>query len=369
MSSNFTGLQPRGGAANDAQPGLADPGTAPWQRALISGLGAEVAAPLTAALQRVTALAVAGSIDRASLRALHEELAQARRVAIMAQQLARLHAGVRLNPEVVDLGALLDDLVAQRGRDAAERGVSLRVARAPGVGSASMVTDAALAHTLIAAVLDWGLELARSALLWRIELAHDGRPVRLSCHFAHHCAHRANGPAELDTTSWRLVQACAQALGAPCERIDAPGSSRVNLAFHALPEQARPPPAPAPVLLGRRHVLALCAGQALRAEVTQALHGSDAVLDFVDTLAQAQRLCHAALPHALLYEASAACAGLARLRQEIVTEWPGFITVEITDGAHPGLVLGAAAAGYHARVARAALGTLRAALNAPRTPP
>lgn len=370
MSSNFTDLRPRGGAANEAQAALAGPGSAPWQRALVSGLGAEVAAPLTVALQRVTALAVAGNIDRASLRALHEELAQARRVAIMAQQLARLHAGVALTPEELDLGALLDDLVAQRGRDGAERGVSLRVARAPGVGSACVVTDATLAHTLIVAVLDWGLGLARSALLWRIELAHENRPLRLICHFAH----RATGEAELDTTSWRLVQACAQALGAPCERIDAPGSTRVNLTFHALPDVAHPPAAPAPFLVGRRHVLALCGNPALRAEVAQALHGSDVVLDFCDTLAQAQRLCHTALPHALLYEAGAADAGLARLRQEIVTEWPGFVTVEITDGAHPGLALGEAAAGHHARVARGGLGdatqgALREALNAPRTRP
>ncbi len=367
MSSHFTDLLPRGGAANEAQP---DPGSAPWHRAVVAGLGAEVATPLTAALQRVTALAVGGSIDRASLRALHEELAQARRVAIMAQQLARLHAGVTLSPEALDLGALLEDLVAQRGRESAERGVSLRVARAPGVGRASLVTDATLAHTLIAAVLDWGLELARSALVWRIELAHGDRPLRLICQFAH----RAAGAAELDTMSWRLVQACARALGAPCERIDAPGSTQVNLAFAALPEVARAAVAPAPFLLGRRHVLALCADPALRAEVAQALHGSDVVLDFCDTLAQAQRLCHTALPHALLYEAGAADAGLARLRQEIVTEWPGFVTVEITDGEHPGLALGEAAAGHHARVARGGLGdatqgALREALSAPRTRP
>ncbi len=47
-------------------------------RDLVAQLSVEIAAPLTAALERVHALASTGRIDRASLRALREEIVQAR---------------------------------------------------------------------------------------------------------------------------------------------------------------------------------------------------------------------------------------------------------------------------------------------------
>ena len=65
---------------------------------LVAQLGSEVAAVLSTALERVTTLATTGKIDRASLRALREEVDHARRAAIMGQQVSRLAAGPWVSP-------------------------------------------------------------------------------------------------------------------------------------------------------------------------------------------------------------------------------------------------------------------------------
>ena len=72
---------------------------------LVSDIGAEIASPLTAALERIHALIATGKIDRAGLRALREEVEQARQVGIVGQQLTRFASGrVRqLQPELVTL--------------------------------------------------------------------------------------------------------------------------------------------------------------------------------------------------------------------------------------------------------------------------
>src|SRR5436190_12334812 len=64
-------------------------------RAVVSAVGSEIAAPLTAALERIHALVHTGRIDKASLRALREEVEAARRAGMVAQQLTRF-ASARL---------------------------------------------------------------------------------------------------------------------------------------------------------------------------------------------------------------------------------------------------------------------------------
>ena len=69
-----------------------------WQ-GFIGALGAEIASPLTAALERINALTTTGRIDRRSLRALREEVERARQVGMASQQLARLGFVLRVRFE------------------------------------------------------------------------------------------------------------------------------------------------------------------------------------------------------------------------------------------------------------------------------
>ena len=62
-------------------------------RDVVSEMSAEIAGPLTAALDRVQTLATTGRIDRGSLRALGEEIERARQISMSGQQIARLASG------------------------------------------------------------------------------------------------------------------------------------------------------------------------------------------------------------------------------------------------------------------------------------
>ena len=87
--------QPRQPAPAQPTPTLGD---------VVARIGAEVSAPLTAALERVLALASSGRIDRPGLQALRREIDGARRVGLRGQQIARLAGGdVRQSVERLDL--------------------------------------------------------------------------------------------------------------------------------------------------------------------------------------------------------------------------------------------------------------------------
>jgi hypothetical protein len=85
---------------------------------LVSQVGMEIAEPLTAALERIHLLTSTGQIDRAGLRALRDEVEQARQAGMIGQQLTRFATGrVRQSHEVLQLEEVLKSVltVAQPG--------------------------------------------------------------------------------------------------------------------------------------------------------------------------------------------------------------------------------------------------------------
>ena len=172
------------GSVNLAGP--ADAGdTAPID--LVAQLGSEVAGTLSAALERVNALATTGRIDGLSLRALRDEIELARRIGIMGQQVSRFASGrVRISSETLDLGALLEETLHQRGPEIEARGLEVRRQVQP----AEVLADAALCVSLLQALLDWAFEHARSPIELTIDPPvgqNHARPVsaRVGCSFAH----------------------------------------------------------------------------------------------------------------------------------------------------------------------------------------
>ena len=149
---------------------------------LLGQVGAEIAGPLTAAIERVTALAVTGKIDRHNLRALRDELDQARRAGMLGQQLARFASHrLRQNHERLQLTQMLRDVLLQRGRETQARGVQLKQVLQP----VEVLADASLLFSLLNTVLDWALACARSHIEFRVELKSWPAHGRLSCRFVH----------------------------------------------------------------------------------------------------------------------------------------------------------------------------------------
>jgi hypothetical protein len=198
-------------------------------RGLVSELGAEIAGPLTSALERIVALTTSGHIDRQGLRELRAEVEKARQVGIETQQLARLASGrVRQTQERVHLSEMLGGVLSHRARETQARGIAVTLAPAPAV---EVLVDAPLLFSLINTLLDWALDCARSTVELRIDIKTWPAHARLTCHFEHHPVAQPDDGAvtptkasTLDSMHWRLLLQTARAMGLPIERVIEAGS-------------------------------------------------------------------------------------------------------------------------------------------------
>ena len=337
-----------------------DPHHAPDPHQLLAQLGGEVARTLSAALDRVKTLAATGRIDRASLRALVQEVDQARRAGLMGQQISRFAVGaLPVGRERLDLTGLTIEALKQRQRDFDARGIEVRRFLA----QTEVVSDATLSFSLLQSMLDWALEHATG----RIDLKLDLKPwpvhARLSCTFSHRsledqppvvaqrpaAAQRGGQPAaargrptSLDSVSWCLLQQTATALGLVTYRHDTVQRTTLTLEFREpvvplieglstrdLSDPTQPLQSTQP-LVGR-HALVVASRREVRALVRDSLRPLGLMLDFVSSVDEAMAFCRDGLPHALIYEAALAGERFNKLRDEILVEWPTMAFVQIAE--------------------------------------
>ncbi|HEX5688102.1 MAG TPA: hypothetical protein VFY73_29130 [Ideonella sp.] len=318
-------------------------------RALIAQIGSEIGVSLSSALERVTALATTGKIDRPGLKALRDEIELARRIGMMGQQLARFASGrIRQSPEALSLTQMTRDVLVQRGREISARGIDVRQAMRP----IDVIVDATLLHALLQALVDWTMEHAQANLEFRIDLRPWPPHARLSCHFSHRPPAEVNGDAfthtdgdtpidQLDTMSWRLVQQIAWALKLGLERVDGPeGIAAVTIEFpqtvtdqmegvtaieidqgFGVSDNSKP--------LAGAQVLVLAGRRDLRSDIREATRHMGLVVDFVSSVDEAEEFCRDALPQAVIYESALAGQRFDRLRSSIEVDVPHFVFIEI----------------------------------------
>lgn len=317
---------------------------------LVAQLGSEVATVLSTALERVTALATTGKIDRASLRALREEVDHARRAAIMGQQVSRLAAGrVRIAHERLNLTNLLREALRQRGREIESRGIEVRQVLAP----AEVSSDTTLAFSFLQAVLDWSFEHAVS----RVDLALDVRNwparARLVCSFAfehpdrvdtNFAALEAERGHTVETMSWRLLHQTAAVLGLTVQRKDDGGRTTLTVEFpETLPARIdsllgseTEPEEPLTLFansqpLAGRHVLVVAPRREVRNTVREAVRNMGLMVDYVTALEEAAQFCRASMPHAIVFESTLRGERFERLRAEWLEAVPNLAFVQIAE--------------------------------------
>jgi hypothetical protein len=315
---------------------------------LVSQMAAEIATPLTAALERVTALATTGTIDRRGLAALREELEAARRASIVGQQIGRLASGrIRQTHERLNLTQMLRDALVQRGRETQARGIQMQQVLKP----AEVIVDASLLFGLIQAVLDWALEHARTQVDFRLDMKSWPAHARMSCRFGHRppdqTADRAeDSPSErassLDTLSWRLVDSTARAMNLIVQRDDnatdttlviefprtvndtLEGASAVELDHgFALSGNSRP--------LAGSHVLVVAARRDVRTQVRHAIAHMGLIVDFVSSLDGAREFCSSGLPHAIVYESALGGDTFESFKHDLDSQGADLVYIEITE--------------------------------------
>ena len=323
-----------------SEPPRLEPDEVHW-REIISQIGSEVGLPLSSALERVTVLATTGKIDRAGLRMLREEIERARRAGMIGQQLARFASGrIRQSPEQVSVTQMLREVLLQRGREATARQIEIGQALKP----AEVVVDATLLYALLQAVVDWGLDLAKSTIEFKLDIKAWPPYARLSCRFAHASDAAAGTPAApqpaLDSMAWRLVQQIAWTLSLVMDRVVSDHETTLTLEFprtindeiegvsvveidqgFGVSDNSKP--------LAGSHVLVVCGGREVRTLVRESIRHMGLLVDFVNTVEEAEEFCRDALPHAIIFESVLVNDRFQRLRSNIVAEMPNFVFIEI----------------------------------------
>ncbi|MDQ6683619.1 MAG: hypothetical protein M3Z16_00690, partial [Pseudomonadota bacterium] len=200
---------------------------------LVSQVGAEIAEPLTQALERINLLVSTGKIDRAGLRALRECVENARQTGIIGQQLTRFASGrVRQSHEVLQLEEVLGNVLSLRSRETQARGIVVT----PQLKPARVVVDGPLLFSLLNATLDWALANAQAQIDFGIDLKTWPVHARLTCRFAHRPADQADAigaaaPLRLDSLTWRLIEQTAWTMNLVVDRREADNITTLVLEF------------------------------------------------------------------------------------------------------------------------------------------
>ncbi|WP_428502901.1 hypothetical protein [Roseateles sp.] len=338
------------GAANDV---AGEPSHAQWAE-IVQQLGAEIAGPLSAALERIHKLVSTGQIDRQSLRALRESVSQAREAGMVGQQLARLASGrLHLSREKMHLTQVLRSVLAQRSRETQARGIQVRQVLKP----IEVMTDGSLLFALLNALMDWALSSTHSSIDLRLDLTPWPAKARLVCRFAHRSLdllddpRAAETPAALNSLAWRLVEQTAITLGVLPLREDEAGITVLTLEFphivgdetnglaatervlDAEPDGEHQPSSNSKPLAGS-HVLIIAQRRELRSQLQIAMQHMGLIVDGVGSMEEAHQFCAEGLPHGIVFEARLRGPEFDRLYAEVMREVPDFSFVEVLDEAH-----------------------------------
>jgi hypothetical protein len=312
---------------------------------LVSQIGAEIAAPLTAAIERINTLTSTGRIDRSGLRLLREELESARQVGMVGQQLTRFASGrLRQSHERMQLADVLNGVVSHRSRETTARGITIK----PSLKPAEVIVDGSLLFSLLNSTVDWALANAHSQIDFVIDFKTWPAYARLTCRFAHKpledspIGAYASATAGLDSLTWRLIEQTAWTMGLAIERKDAAHLTALTFEFprtasneiegvSAIEINDGFAPSSNSQPLAGSHVLVVASRRDLRVQIRDALRNMSLIIDFVNSVDEAAAFCREGLPHAVIIEAIQAGERFANFREEISAEVPDFVFIEIIE--------------------------------------
>jgi hypothetical protein len=200
---------------------------------VVGQVAAEVAAPLTRALERIRALQCNAGADAEQLRALHDEVAQARRIGILGQQIARLASGtVRQVLEPVDLHDMLRELLEERRRDVP----AARLLLHEKLEAATIIADSGLLGALMLSAIDWCSHSTAAP----IDLVLQARPATMQAVLRYRFVRRATAGGNEQPLSWHLMHFAAAPLGAQLHLEDGGEHATLRITIDRLVPQSLP---------------------------------------------------------------------------------------------------------------------------------
>jgi hypothetical protein len=82
--------------------------------------------------------------------------------------------------------------------------------------------------------------------------------------------------------------------------------------------------------LAGSHVLVVAGGREMRSLIKESIRHMGLLVDFVNSVEEAEEFCRDALPHAIIYESVLANDRFHRLHVSISSEFPAFVFIEVT---------------------------------------
>lgn len=309
--------------------------------ALVSEFGADVAGPLTAALDRIDALAISGRITRADLRALREEVQAARQAGMLGQQLTILASGgVRHSPERLMLDDAVRSVLTRRAGESPERDIVVEL----NANQVAVVVDATLLFGLLNSLFEWARGNSIGQCRIRTEADEATSSVRLACTYE---AHQRGAPADqqepthrpprLNALAWRLLEQTSTAMGMALQHQTDGPKHVLTLEFtRAAPDDAplAPQPldteAPARPLAGSQ-VLVISSRRDMRVQIRDALRNMGLMIDFVSSVNEAAQFSEGGAPDAVIIESIQRGERFARFRDELCAKAPHVAFIEIVE--------------------------------------
>ncbi len=315
-------------------------------RDVVGEMSAEMAGPLTAALDRIQVLADTGRIDRASLRSLRLEVEQAREISISGQQLTRLASGqLRQNHERVALSDQMKEVLTNYMDGLRKRGIHIHQVLRP----AEVIVDASLLFTLMTSLLTWTAEHAVSQIDIRVDIKTWPMHARIVTQFAYRPADRHEHDEEvarlqsaLDCMTWRLLQQTAWTMGLSIERQIKSSMAEVTIEFprtinnqlegmSAIElESGFAPTVSSKPLIGSQ-VLVVASRRDVRVQVRDAVRNMGLIVDFVNSVEEAREFCRGGLPHAIVIESILRGDRFNALRREAEAGAADVVFIEIIE--------------------------------------
>ncbi len=322
-------------------------GEVPTLGDVMGRLAADVAVPLTHALDRLVGLVSSGRIDKAGLQALRGEIGAARQAGLRGQQIARFAGGqVQQSVERVPLARVLNEVLDE----AAARMPSAAAGPRQTLTEVEVLGDTSLIHMLMQAAADWSLDCARSAVAWKLDVKPWPVQGRLTCRFhlqpediaAAPSAGRSSVPVEardaIDTLDWLLLQYAAHIAGVTVMREFDGTQCVLTLAFpHTVNDtlegmsavDLNAPTAALPLAAGSQ-VLVLAARRDARQLVREGLRGQDLFIDYVPNVMAAHEYCDEGCPQVFIYESAFDGESLRALQARLMQQEPAVALIEIT---------------------------------------
>ncbi|HET8871615.1 MAG TPA: hypothetical protein VFM48_14300, partial [Aquabacterium sp.] len=279
------------------------------------------------------------------LRALRQEVEQARQAGIWSQQIARLASGrVRQSLEQVHLTHTVQSVLAYRARELQGKGITLTQALLP----VEIRVDPSMLFSLLNNLVDWWMENALGQVEVQVDCTHWPERARLRCKFKHHPLDQSESvnldecQTDLTSMNWHVLDQTARTMGVLVDRqINA---TRVTLSLefpnvvtdrlseldlsdapHGFADSVNSKP------LAGSHVLAIASRRDLRVQIREALRSMGLVLDFAVSVKEAIDFCREGLPHAIVFESGLRTVAFDRLVQDIRKEVPEFVFIELLD--------------------------------------